>query len=554
MKRLTFITIALSILLCAVCGTKSQQFPEKSARNIGKIRAKSRFITVKDRKFLDTEGREIILHGTNIVDKSREHNYLSWHGPKEFAMMREWGFNCIRLVIIWDGVEPEPGHYDDEYLAGVDKRIQWAKENGIYVILDMHQDLFSAKFGGDGAPDWAILDDGKPHIHNGSTWSMAYFTSPAVQAAFDNFWANKPVSDGIGLQDHFARAWQHVAERYADEPAVVGYDLFNEPFPGSTILQTLPLKFQAAADALAKKQGGKALSVTEIMQKFTEPNGLASYADDLDLYKAFADGGAFSMEFEQTVLASFYNRVAKAIRQVDRNHILFMETHILCNAGTPSGVVPILDGNGNRDPLQAFAPHGYDIVTDTDRVANASAERIDFIYGRHAETAERLEMPVIVGEWGAFYGQPNTLYAAQMVVSQIEKHLFSDTYWSYSGSKEVDGAPYFPVIARPYPAAVAGILLHYESDLAPLPSRQAGLDNKSFSCIWLEEPAITAPSLIYLPAQWFPEGYSVDLQPKPEGWSFEPTTSKSSSGYVVIPPTGQQVERKLYVNEKSYQK
>jgi endoglycosylceramidase len=157
-------------------------------------------------------------------------------------------------------------------------------------------------------------------------------------------------------------------------------------------------------------------------------------------------------------------------------------------------------------------------------------------------------MPALVGEWGAFYGQPNTLPAAQMVVSQIEKHLFSDTYWSYSGSREMDGAPYFLVIARPYPAAIAGILLRYESDLpAPLPSRQAGLDNKSFSCIWQEEPAITAPSLIYLPAQWFPEGYSVDLQPKPEGWSFEPIISGSSSGYLVIPPTGQQVERKLRV-------
>jgi len=541
MKGLTFITIALPMLLCVGCGTKSQQIPEKSAGSIGKLRAKSRFITVKNRKFLDTEGREIILHGTNIVDKSKEHNYLSWHGPKEFAMMREWGFNCIRLVIIWDGVEPEPGRYDDEYLAGVDKRIQWAKENGMYVILDMHQDLFSAKFGGDGAPDWAILDDGKPHIHNGSIWSMAYFTSPAVQAAFDNFWSNKPAPDGIGLQDHFACAWQHVAERYADEPAVIGYDLFNEPFPGSTILETLPLKFQAAADALAQKQGDKALSVTEIMQKFTEPNGLASYVDDLELYKAFADGGASSSEtFEQTVLASFYNRVGKAIRRVDQNRILFLETHILCNAGTPSGVVPIIDGNGNRDPLQAFAPHGYDIVTDTPNIANANSERIELIYDRHVETARRLGMPALVGEWGAFGGHPNTLPAAQMVVNQIEKHLFSDTYWAYSSSREMDGAPYFPVIARPYPAAVAGILLRYESDF----------NNKSFSCIWREEPAVTAPSLIYLPAQWFPEGYSIDLQPQSEGWSFEPTISGSSSGYLVIPPTGQRLERKLKVQFK----
>ena len=500
--------------------------------------AKAQFITTKDGRFLDAKGRQIILHGVNIVDKSRERNYLSWHGQDEFARMREWGFNCIRLGIFWDAVEPEPGRYDDEYLAGVDKRIQWAKENGIYVLMDMHQDLFSAKFGGDGAPEWATLDDGKPHIHPGTVWSAAYFTSPAVQASFDNFWANKPASDGVGIQDHFAKAWQHVARRYAHEPAVIGYDVFNEPFPGSGILQDFQLKMQAAAEAFAKKQDGKALSIGEIAQILTQPSELRKYADDLDLYRAFIDGGtSLSRRFESTVLASFYNRVARAIRQVDQNHIIFMETHITCNAGTPSGVVPILDANGDSDPLQAFAPHGYDVVTDTPEVAKANEERIELIFDRHAETASRLEMPALVGEWGAFYGQPGTLPAARMVVRQLEKRLFSDTYWSYSDSKEMDDAPYFPVIARPYPVAISGTLLHCQSDL----------EDGTFTCVWKEDRSVTSPSRIYLPARWFPDGCNVDLKPGGEGWSLEPAIPGSDSGYLVIPPMDRGVERRLRV-------
>jgi len=536
MKTLTFIIIALLMPLCLGCGPNVQQ------RIPGEFKVKSRFITVKDGKFIDPEGREIILHGTNISDKSKAHRYLSWHGAEEFARMREWGFNCIRLSIFWDGVEPEPGRYDDEYIAGVDKRIQWAKENGIYVLLDMHQDLFGAKFGGDGAPDWATLDEGKPHIRGGSTWSMAYFTSPAVHAAFDNFWANKPAPDGIGIQDHFARAWRYVAKRYADEPTVIGLDLFNEPFPGSLTTQAMMLKLQAMGDAIARKHGGEPPNILELVQNLTEPggdsNGLMNNFGDIDIFKAFVDAGAsITTEFDGATLARFYNRVAEAIRQVDQNHIIFITTNLLGNLATPSGIVPIVNSDGNRDQLQAFAPHGYDIVTDTSNVANASSERIELIYSRHAETAKRLGMPILVGEWGAFYGQPNTLPAAQMVVNQFEKHLFSDTYWSYSSSKEMEDAPYFPVLARPYPAVVAGTLLHYQSDF----------ENRTLNCVWKEDPAVAMPNRIYLPAQWFPEGYSVELEPKAKGWSFEPITEGSSSGHLVIPPTGQEVERRFRV-------
>ena len=97
------------------------------------------------------------------------------------------------------------------------KLIGWAEKYGLYVFLDMHQDLYSCKYS-DGAPEWATLTDERPHITEGNmVWSDAYITSPAIQRAFDNFWANTPASDGVGIQEHYARAWRHVAKRYAGQ-------------------------------------------------------------------------------------------------------------------------------------------------------------------------------------------------------------------------------------------------------------------------------------------------------------------------------------------------
>ncbi|NHB85500.1 hypothetical protein G7085_15165 [Tessaracoccus sp. HDW20] len=56
--------------------------------------------------------------------------------------------------------------------------------------------------------------------------------SPALHEALDAFWANAPGPGGIGLQDRFAAMWAHVAARVAGHPALLGYDLLNEPAPG----------------------------------------------------------------------------------------------------------------------------------------------------------------------------------------------------------------------------------------------------------------------------------------------------------------------------------
>jgi endoglycosylceramidase len=52
------------------------------------------------------------------------------------------------------------------------------------------------------------------------------------------------------------------------------------------------------------------------------------------------------------------------------------------NLGITSHIEPMMGPDGQRDPQQAYAPHGYDIVVDTPQAAKASQARIELILER----------------------------------------------------------------------------------------------------------------------------------------------------------------------------
>ena len=359
----------------------------QNAKNTEKINVNPSEITVRGDRFIDNHGREVILNGINVVSKNKEEGYRVQGGPDFYANLKKWGFNSIRFIIIWDGLEPEPGVYNEDYLKEIDKRIKWAGENGLFVILDMHQDLFSVKYA-DGAPEWGTLDEGKEHI-TGDVWSDAYMMSPAVQTAFDNFWANKPAPDSLGVQDHYANLWKHLAERYANNPTVIGYDLMNEPFPGSQALKVMPAILKAYGE-LVYERTGKRQSMEQLaetwsnVEKRTEAlkllNNKKDFAKVIDALQPLAHS------FETEKLQPFYEKIARAIRKVDTTKTLFLEHSYYGNMGVKSSIERTTLPNGEPDPLVAYAPHGYDLVTDTENAADASASRVAFIYNRIYET------------------------------------------------------------------------------------------------------------------------------------------------------------------------
>ena len=47
--------------------------------------------------------------------------------------------NVIRLGVLWVGVEPVRGEYNETYLEVIKSIVDKCKSHGIYVLLDSHQ-------------------------------------------------------------------------------------------------------------------------------------------------------------------------------------------------------------------------------------------------------------------------------------------------------------------------------------------------------------------------------------------------------------------------------
>jgi len=327
-----------------------------------------------------------------------------------------------------------------------------AYAEGLFVLLDMHQDLYSVKFG-DGAPAWAALDEGKPHT-TGTVWSDAYYVSAAVQTALDHFWANSPAADGVGLQDHYASAWRRVAERFKNEPMVLGFDLMNEPVPGLDAGKVQLALLARLAEQLARRPGGPTLTVEQLAGMEGTPDGrkqITQWLADLELYEGMLEAGIPIMQqFESARRQPFYARVCRAIREVDARHIIFFEPAMSANLGIPTALMPLTDKQGKRDSQQAYAPHGYDIVVDTSSIELTSQERVALIFTRHGEFARRHQLPMLAGEWGAYYLNSKAAEPARFAVKQFDALGCGDTYWDYQ--PDLANSPLLPSFRRQAPA------------------------------------------------------------------------------------------------------
>jgi endoglycosylceramidase len=494
------------------------------------------FIKVEGQKFIDSEGRQVLFSGINFISKNPQENYMPLQGKETLEQFQTWGFNCIRLGIIWDGLEPEPGEYNEDYLKEIDKRIQWASENDIYVFLDMHQDLYGAKYS-DGAPDWATIDEEQPH-YTGAVWSDSYLISPAVQTAFDNFWQNTPASDEIGIQDHYANLWKHIAKRYANNTTVIGYDIMNEPFMGSSAQEVLPMMLGAYAQVYAEETGEMPPSAEELGAIWAGEESRLQALEFLatkDRYSRVVDAVyELSAEFERNHLQAMYQKVSDAIRSVDMDHILFYNHNYFVNTGVSTALEATTLSDGSRDPNVSYAAHGYDLVVDTKEVENPSYERVEFIFERVAESGKRMNMPIMVGEWGALHGKSEKMVeTARHLVNLFEDHKFSNTYWAYYS--DIANYPYFQeAIIRPYPQHISGNLIEYDYDF----------DKGEFSCVWEEGGNTKAPTVIYVPNL---KGLSQDdivISPAAEQIVFE-YCDKGQGGKLLISPVGEAQKRKL---------
>jgi endoglycosylceramidase len=232
---------------------------------------------------VDAAGRTVVLRGANVSGAHKIAPYFSSFGPADYARLQsEWGFDSMRLLVLWAGLEPRKGEYDEAYLDELAKRVGWARDAGLLVVLDMHQDLYGEGFaGGDGAPRWTCDEARYAAFKPTTPWFFGSL-DPNVIACVDAFYA-----DGGEPRAHFVEGWRRVAQKLAPFDNVVGFDPLNEPPWGSY-------------DILA---------------------------------------------FEEERLAPFYVEIAKAVRAEAKTWLLFAEPSASRNVGYPSHLPKLpLDG------------------------------------------------------------------------------------------------------------------------------------------------------------------------------------------------------------------
>ncbi len=242
--------------------------------------------------FKDEGGRVVILRGVNVAGNSKIPPFVPFSDTTRLDPVKEWGMNVIRLVLIWEAIEPEPGKYNEDYIDAMEALVSAAGERGIYVILDMHQDMFSRYLNGgcgDGAPSWAIdpsiPQDAPANDERCIDWVNG-LNDKNVLRAFDSFYANVN-----GVRDHYISMWAHIARRFGDHPAVIGYDLMNEPI-GDEVSQIAPLYEDAGAAIRGFDPDGILFVEPSIFTSFgaiysqLPPLSLANYAYAPHFYSA----------------------------------------------------------------------------------------------------------------------------------------------------------------------------------------------------------------------------------------------------------------------------
>ncbi|WP_214411266.1 glycoside hydrolase family 5 protein [Sphaerisporangium fuscum] len=403
-----------------------------------------------DRRIVDADGNEVLLRGVNV---NQLEDYFQRFPDKavtrpltegDFAGMEQMGFNVIRLALSWSALEPRPGHYDPAYLARISWAVETAANHGLRTVIDMHQDAWgkgvnaapgttcengSPMHGWDGAPTWADRFDGAPRCE---------FTgrdiSPAVARAFTNFY-----QDRDGIQTRLVAAWGMLAERFASEPMVAGYDLLNEP------------------------GFGEAPPITS-----------------------------------GVLLGRYYDRAINAIRAGEKRgfpHLIFFEPSVLWSGLGFEVPVP---KDFTDDRLLVFAPHLYNESITIDQGTGLTITSIERGFDLASRAAAYYGAGLWSGEWG-WFGDA-TSAPIRRYTDQEDRRRIGGAFWVWkqscgdahaeAGSKTggnlmIEDCPtgkdlpptpeYVAELSRPYPRSAPGRLIGLMSDQVSLTAQGEGI-------------------------------------------------------------------------------
>jgi len=348
------------------------------------------------RWLVDATGRVVLLHGVNEVEKSPPFlPSAAGFGADDAAFLADEGFNAVRLGIDFRGLMPSPGAIAQDYVDDLVATVDQLAAEGIFVLVDFHQDGFAPKYNGNGLPDWMAIDDGLPNPPD-AVFPLYYVQNPAMQRAFESFWANRPGPDGVGIQDHYVDGVAAVAESLAGHRYVIGYDLMNEPWPGA------------------------------------------------DWQPCVADAAGCAA-LEQRLLAPFHAKATAAVAAVAPQPV-FVEPFVLFNFGQVATSMP---GSATGNGL-SFHSYAIDVAGEEAVVANAVAaatrDEAPVIATEFGATLDPVVLDRLAGQ----------LDGGLVPWMMWDYHTLVADRARPAGRDNLRSAAALDALVRPYPTAVAG--------------------------------------------------------------------------------------------------
>lgn len=487
-----------------------------------------------------------MFHGVNIVYKvdpyiparDKFDSQLSLTDA-ELDDLVKWGFNFVRLGVMWEAVERSPNVYNETYLNEIEGLINRLGEKGIYTLVDAHQDVLARKICGEGMPNFYATDlptkcgnntlgevlqevgvcksiqeygfrfdaDGNPLIEDCQKHNFAgYYPSPESIELWDRLYSNK-----TGLQDIFINYWKRVAQRFANNPYVVGYDPLNEPFP-------------------------------------------SNFINDLSLI--YSPG-----KFDRVGLQPLYTRAFnEAYKPADESKIMFFETTqfpstigilggLVVNVGftAPPGASIGSDKHVLNDHSYCCQLSPEICATGEPDLARAPEcrEWHEKRVATRSDDARALGVPLFISEFGACLNSTTCVQEITSLVDICDEHLAGWAYWQFKNYADLttsagtnsegfynndgtlqDGK--VKALTRAYLLASQGVLL----------SMKFTDETSDFRASFIANTTISQPTVAYLNSQyWYPTGYTLQVstirgQVLKEGVDY--TLDKSQANYAKV--------------------